>query len=463
MEISDDVLSAIMTLEADHEGHAQATAIVFPKRFRHNESHGWLSFNGTHWESEGAEQALNRAITRVMNARRVEFASRDMMGKARMCSVYHHVVKGVMGQMAKMKEVYTPIVLFDKSPDTINVKNGVLNLRTGEVEAHTADSLFTYCLPVPYEADADATPWLKFLTGIGISDEIRDYIQLALGYTLTGHTRDEVLFYVYGKTRSGKGTFVETVREILGRLGEGVDMTSFTASRAVDTQRFDLAPLKGKRFLTASETERGKNGALNASVIKSITGGDEIRCAFKRRDHFSYRPEFKLWLTSNFPVNLDVNDDAAWYRLRVIHFPLTFAENEDKTLKENLKTPEVLRGVLAWMVAGSIRWFNLSKRGLPMPQEVRELVTEQRYQLDTVQQFLDQNCGAGVDMYVSGAELYSAYTDWAEAEGYHPYGRPNFSAAVVQKGFPVQVKKVGGKATRVHTGIGLAASLPIIM
>jgi phage/plasmid-associated DNA primase len=136
---------------------------------------------------------------------------------------------------------------------------------------------------------------------------------------------------------------------------------------------------------------------------------------------------------------------------------LSFKDAEDKTLKQNLKKPSVLAGVLAWMVEGAKRWYSLSSRGLPMPAEVQELVNEQRYTLDTVQQFLDQECRVGDGMYTSGAELHTQYTIWAEGQGYTPYKRPTFSATMIEKGYPVVVKKVAGKATRVHDGIGLGA------
>jgi putative DNA primase/helicase len=388
-----------------------------------------------------------------MNYRRGHFALLEKFRDSKMCSVYHPVVRGSMAQMAKMTTVYTPISWFDSSPDFINCKNGVLDLETGELKPHSPDDLFTYCLPVDYNPDTTPERWLEFLTNIGLSASIVDYLQLALGYSLTGHTRDEVMFYVYGKTRSGKGTVTEVIRKIFGKLGEGVDMTSFTASRNVDTQRFDLAPLKGKRYLTASETDR--KGSLNAAVIKSITGGDEIRCAFKRRDHFSYRPEFKIWLTSNFPVNLDVTDDAAWYRVRVIHFPLTFAGKENKLLKDELKKKAQLEAVFAWMVQGAQRWYKLDAQGLPMPAEVAAVVTEQRYALDTVQQFLDQMCVAKEGIYTVGADLYMAYKSWSEDEGYIPFGRARFTTMLAEKGYTAVVRKVGAKATRCYANIGL--------
>jgi phage/plasmid-associated DNA primase len=38
--------------------------------------------------------------------------------------------------------------------------------------------------------------------------------------------------------------------------------------------------------------------------------------AYKHRDLFTYRPQFKAWLVSNQPVNADVDDGALWYRVK---------------------------------------------------------------------------------------------------------------------------------------------------
>lgn len=54
---------------------------------------------------------------------------------------------------------------------------------------------------------------------------------------------------------------------------------------------------------------------------------------YKFKDSFTFRPRFKMWLFSNWPANLDVDDDGGWYRLRVISFPFSHAGSEDKGLK----------------------------------------------------------------------------------------------------------------------------------
>lgn len=471
MNITDEQARVLLSQAADHEGHAQSTLALYPDLFRHNDSHGWLFFNGTHWETEGAEQRARRAITNTLQKRRELFAAKEEMKSANHSMSWSNNVNGTLSQLAKCSQVYTPPGCFDNYPDLLNTKNGVVNLRKGELIERRPDHLFTYCLPVPFCPDAeDIGGWVAFLDSIGLSAEMIDYLRLAAGYSLTGHTNEEIMFYLYGQRRSGKGTFVETINAVLGDLSTGVDMNTFTSKRYGDTSNFDLAPLKNKRVITASETSQ--QGGLNPAVIKKITGGDEIYCSFKRRDHFSYRPQFKVWLTSNFPVNVDVDDDAAWGRLRVIHFSQSYYGREDKGLKARLRTPASLEFILAWAVSGAADWYALGTRGLAIPSEVEETTSEHRAILDSVAQFVEQCTTIDTDTvdergsvvaFTVGKELYAVYSQWCEDEGYMAFGRKRFTASLEIKGIHSGVRWVDDAAKRGYIGITLRSGLDTIL
>jgi putative DNA primase/helicase len=340
---------------------------------------------------------------------------------------------------------------FDKNPDLLNVQNGVIYLPKGTLTEHNPAQRFTYACPVDYDPQADQRPWLQFLEG---ATEYSDFLQIAVGYSLTGYTWEEVMFYVYGPTRSGKGTFTETLLRTFGaRLATEADFTTFTAPRLGDTQNFDLAPLKPCRFIAASESD--KNTPLNAPKIKTLTGGNYIRCAFKHRDHFTYRPQFKIWLSSNHPVNVDVDDDAAWGRLRVISFPNSHLGQEDKTLKNKLMRPENLRGVLAWAVEGARRWHE-DKNGLPYPQGMRDIAQAQREARDFIRQFLDE-CIDESDpaAWIPSGEIYQIYFDWCKQNGVPEKKQNQFSQALDRAGYPKQRGKPAGslKVIRYFDGL----------
>ena len=455
MNITDEQKSKLLTAELDHEGHAQSVLELYPGKYKYTMTHGWLKYNGRFWEDEGAEQSAERAITNTLVKRREIFAGIEEWKKAKLCASWRQNVTGTKAQLAKSSKIFTSIADFDKSKDHLNCANGLLDLRTGELVDHDPSQLFTYCLSIDYLPDLalHANEWLEFLFSCGLDAEMLDYLRLSLGYSLTGHTSEEVLFYLYGKTRSGKGTAMETINKILGTLSTGVDMETFTSKRYGDTSNFDLAPLKNKRFITASESQR--HGQLNPAFIKKVTGGDDIYCSFKRRDHFSYRPQFKIWLTSNFEANTDVDDDAAWGRLRVIHFPLTFLGQEDKGLKNKLQSKSSMDSIFAWMVSGATDWYTMRGSGLPMPDQVKQKTAEHRESLDSVAQFISQCCIMDASAFTIGAKLYNEYKNWCDDEGYMPFGRKRFTQSLSVRNVTTDVKRVNGRVQRGYTGIGV--------
>ena len=281
-----------------------------------------------------------------------------------------------------------------------------------------------------------------------MSQDVKAFLQIAGGYFLTGETSEECMFFGCGPTRSGKGTYGEVKMAVMGTLSTGVNFKTFTAERNGDTQNFDLAPLKSKRLVIASESR--KNERLNEAVLKQVTGGDNVYCANKGKPHFSYRPQFKILLMSNHPANTDPTDTAAWGRLRVISFPNSHLGAEDKGLKNRLKSKENLEGVLAWMVEGATIWYEI---GLPVPDEVTELTQKHQILANSVAMFIDQCCSVDKEGFEPGTPLFKAYAEWCKDEGYQPLGRKNFTLALTELGILSDRRVYDGKVSRGFVGL----------
>jgi putative DNA primase/helicase len=294
---------------------------------------------------------------------------------------------------------------------------------------------------------------VNFLLGAVGNQATVDWLQMAIGYSLTGHTREEVLFYIYGPSRSGKGTFTESIMSLLGHpLSTEVNFATFTAQRGGDNQNFDLAPLKPCRFVAASESNSYER--FNEAKIKSLTGGNDVYCAFKHRDHFSYRPQFKIWLSSNQPVNADPDDDAVWGRVRLIEFPNSHLGNEDKSLKYGLKSPDNLAGLLRWAVDGAVKWYRLGSSGLPEPVESVTAKHAQRAEIDTVGQWIDECCKQGG--YTGSAALYASYENWCKGNGVTPKHQKGLTQSLKRKGYDSGPKWRDGKTLRIIEGLTVA-------
>lgn len=451
--ITDEIRAFLLAAGMSDEANAQSAARLYPGRFLHSEALGWLAYTGRQWTPEGAEAMLDRAVVatlieRIKTASLPEhFEAQEKLRK--FCLPNKSRVEGAKHLLSSL--VATSPAAFDAEPDMLNCRNGVLDLRTGELMAHDPAQRFMHCTAVDYRPGADQSAWCTWLAET-VGEEQAAWLQLAVGYSLTGHTREEVLIYLFGPPRAGKGAFTETLLALLGSpLAKEINFATFTAQRTGDTQNFDLAPLKPCRLVAASESNAYER--FNEAKIKAITGGNEIYCAHKHRAHFNYRPQFKVWLSSNQPVNADPDDEAVWGRLRLIEFPHSHLGAEDKLLKQRLRTPAVLEGVLAWAVQGAMRWYALGGAGLSEPATSMALKDQQRETLDAAGMWIEENCDLGTHHFTATSALYQSYETWCKANGVEAKRQKGFTMALQRKGYRYDRVKTGGKVVRGFYGL----------
>ena len=429
----------------DHDGHAICVMAMYPKLYRFSASIGWMVYTDGYWSTNRAEASLKRAVTKTLRHRIAAINAIDglepkvrraMVGA---CAVASNRVISIMSLLKSMTGVDTLAEEMDTHLTLFNCKNGVIDLKSGELLPHSPDFLFTHRSEVDYSADAKCDVWDAFLDSLGMDDETLKYLQLTAGYTLTGLTDEEVMFYLYGATRTGKGTYTNALLGICGKHGQGTNFRTFTVSRNNDTQNFDLAILSKKRFISASESKR--NERINAAVFKQVTGGDPVFAAFKGKDGFSFIPQWKVALSSNYPLNADPMDNAVWARVRVIKFNSSKLGKEDKSLKRKLSTDEAKQGILAWAVRGAMEW---SLNGLGYPDKIANSTNKMRLEASSVLLFIDNCCSLRAGVRSDGKALYQAYIEWAQSEGWKPYGRKTFTQGLEQVGCTVSVSNEPG-------------------
>jgi hypothetical protein len=144
--MAENLLDVFLGERADDEGNAQCVWAATEGRFLHVDAWGWLTWTGSHWTSEGAEPALDRAVVATLKQRwsAAIDAGKDAIHKA--CVPDVRRVNGAKQLFRSL--VSASIATFDAAPDALNVANGVLNLRTGALAAHNPTQRFTYCVPV---------------------------------------------------------------------------------------------------------------------------------------------------------------------------------------------------------------------------------------------------------------------------------------------------------------------------
>lgn len=449
----DDTVLASFT--ADDQGNAEAVYHLYGPYIAHNEAYGWLIWDGNHFVT--SVQRINTLIVEVLRLRMRAAAHLERTDIAKVARCMAGTVSAARSLLENLAHV--DVSEFDSEPDLINTLSGVVDLRTKRIIPHDPSYRFTWCAPVKYNPSASTVTWLDFLAETLESEEMIDYLQQALGYSISGYISEEVLFYIYGPPRSGKGTLSETILAIFPRpIAIEVDFNTFTAKREGDAQNFDLAGMKAARLVFASESN--KYQSLNPGKVKALTGGNMVHCAFKHKDFFSYQPQYAVWLSSNHEVNADADDDALWGRVKVINFPHSRLGQEDKTLKRRMQSPVNLEAVLAWLVEGAYQWYQHEGQGLETPDAVRQLTMEQRASQDTVGLWLEECCEKSEGNWVANTLLMQSYDNWCEANGYEPKKAKGLAQSLAAHKFEVGVVKWisatpgdKGKATRGVCGL----------
>lgn len=305
----------------------------------------------------------------------------------------------------------------DTHPWLLNVKNGTIDLRTGKLQPHAQTDYLTKMLQIEYDENAKCEAWIEFInTAQWDKQEMIDYLQKAVGYSLTGDTGEKCMFILHGPKDTGKSTFVEMMQMLLGEYAVKIQ-TQTLMWRREKQQSNDIATLKGARFVHASEAEEHER--LAEAQIKEMTGGDTITARFLHAEFFQFQPEFKLWLSTNHKPKAS-NDEALWSRLKLIPFTYQIAEDQkDRKLKQKLKAE--LPGILKWAIDGCLKW---QAEGLSSTADIAKATGQYRQEMDTIGHFLADCCeidDPSTPGYVTAAkDLYNAYKQWCIEAGERP-------------------------------------------
>lgn len=243
------------------------------------------------------------------------------------------------------------------------------------------------------------------------NQEMVDFLAMATGYSLTGDTRIQAMFFNHGDGENGKGVFLETLAYIIGDYAYTSAFDTFVYHEKSNRDvRNDLAALVGVRFLTAEESSEGHR--LDEALIKQLTGENTVTTRFLYQDEFSYKPNFKIWMSSNFHPPIRTTDWGTWRRVKMI--PWNFrvnAQNRDEQLKSKLR--HEASGILNWMLRGLARYV-LAGYKMTYPEIVEKATSEYRVSQDIVGQFLSAKCQ--LTGKISVTDLYNAFKLWAESE-----------------------------------------------
>jgi len=419
----------------------------------------WLVWTGTHWQwdavgvlAEERAKVVVRALYRMASDADTK-EERDKLASWALRSEASARVLAMLQMARSEPTVRVSLADLDADPDLFNVRNGTIDLKTGELRPHRRGDMITKCAPVDFDPDAKSDLWEECLHAITCGDvDLQHYLAKAVGYALTGHAREDLVFFLYGKGSNGKTTFMSTVAAMMGDYAGTIHASELIDDRKRNTGHRDaIAALAGKRLVIVSECpERMK---LDMGTLKSLTGGDLVSASHKYGRTFSFKPQFTPFLYGNSKPRVAETDEGTWRRLRLVKFMARFQRGKDarEGLREELEAHH-LAAVLRWATIGALHWY---REGLRDVESVAQATAEYRAEEDNVARFVAECCITGAAYRAYMGALHEAYLAWCHTSGEYAAGKTTFGERIRELEPVTQDRDSKGRFWR---GIGLLQS-----
>lgn len=400
-------------------GNAERFARYHGARARYCDERGsWFLWQGRFWLADDtlevvrlAKQAARGIYSEAAGCedtdRRRKVADHALRSESR------RAIKAMIDLARSEPPIPVRMSSFDTDPWLLNVENGTVDLRTGELKAHDPGDLITKVAPLVYGPEASCPTWLAFLDRImGGNQGLIQYLQRLAGYFLTGDIREQILPVYWGEGSNGKSTLVDTLTGIMGDYATTAPDSLLTVNR-FNEHATEIADLCGRRLVVASETEEGRQ--LRVQLVKKMTGDARLKGRFMRADFFEFdRTHKTLLITNNKPV-IHEQKNAIWRRIRLVPFTVTIPPKEqDPGLMERLR--EEWSGILRWAVEGCLAW---QRDGLKAPPEVEQATEEYKDEQDRTAEFLGDcfTLTGNNESFASRETVRTVYVEWCRRTG----------------------------------------------
>ncbi len=314
----------------------------------------------------------------------------------------------------------------------INLRNGLLDLRTGKLLPHTPDIITTVQLPLNYDLNAECLKIDEFLSQVLDPNEIVLVYEIA-GWLLWRQYHVHRAIMLYGRGRNGKGTLLRVFEAFLG-----IENCSHVSLQKLIGDRFAPVDLVGKAANIFGDLPQ--KDLSETDVFKCLTGGDTIRVEAKYMKAFDLKNEAKLLFSANALPKTPDSSTGFFTRWIIIVFRHQFGTKEkplNPNLDAELQTPEELSGFLNKALEGLSR---LRSNNWKFSYNLTEEEVRRMYQRlsDPVFAFLEDCCKEDPDSRITKDKLHKAFSEYAKANKLKPLSIQKFGKFVLdQSSIPI--------------------------
>lgn len=321
----------------------------------------------------------------------------------------------------------------DTDPNLLNTPAGTYDLTKGlnGKREHSAEDLITKiteCAP----GEDGAALWRDALNTFFCGNQaLINYVQRVVGMAAVGKVYQEHLIIAYGDGANGKSTFWNTIARVLGSYSGKISPEVLTVANKRNAKP-EMAELKGKRLIIASEMEEGMR--LNTAMVKQLCSTDPIQAEKKFEKPFHFIPTHTLVLYTNHLPRVGANDEGIWRRLVVIPFEAKITGNSDIKNYGDYLYENAGPAIMHWIIEGAKNAIELGFKW-KLPDDVSRAIETYRLQNDWFSEFVDECCEVGENYSEKSGAFYDEYRNYCTRCGEYTRNLADFYAAVEKAGY----------------------------
>lgn len=411
----------------------------------------WYKYDGVIWQSDhllyvmqhaidctrnmlldSAGMLINAAKTRDSEKRDLMVKKSESLTKHAKSSQQKNRLDAMIGLASTNAKLSVHQSKFDSDDMLLALQNGVFELESGVFRNANPNDMLTKQADTKYVGaayDKECEVWLNFLEVVQPDSSMRVWLQRFAGYCLTGRIDEQILTVFHGGGANGKTVFIETLKRVLGSYATQAQFETFCERHNDSSIRNDIARLDKIRLVVATEGAEGSR--LDESIVKQLTGGDEITARFLHKEFFTFTPRFKIVLVTNHKPVITGTDHGIWRRVVLVPWLVTIPEEKkDKRLVEKLNLER--SGILAWALEGLADYL---KHGLELPKVIIDANSEYRADSDLIGLWIDDCCHVATHHRVSSSDLYLSYSQWAISSGHRAMSQKTLGDKLLERGY----------------------------
>jgi putative DNA primase/helicase len=370
-------------------GYAKRFVEMFGSNLKYNfDNKCWMIWNGRYWQYD------NNNSVKIM----AELVAEDIRSLGRRTSdveFIKQIEKSVSYLLSKrgkenmLSEAQHLLPISESQLDTddylLNTASGVLDLKNGKILKWDKEFYMSKYINIELEKKVPSR-FMQFMGDIYQNNsELIRYVTNIFAYCLTGDIGEQEMYFFVGEGANGKSVLFELMNRILQDYSRTAS-ADLLLDKAVQTNcKSELALLKGVRVIFLTELD--PNQKLKMSMIKNMTGGNEVVACFKYKNEFTYNPKYKIMLATNHMPHINEDDNGSWRRIKKIDHNRVFAKHEqDKRLINKLYEERGAILNLLFQLCPSVL-----RDGLKAPDCVEMSVKSFRSSEDILSKWLEEN------------------------------------------------------------------------